>query len=61
MPYKFEVYWTQYHSENILSGLYIEDSLRVVDEASAKTQIAILIRIKGASNIRIKLLETYES
>lgn len=50
MPYKFEVFWTQYRSDWDLS---VTDTLRVVDEKSAKRQIAILLKRKGVSNIGV--------
>ena len=50
MPYKFEVFWTQYRYDWDLS---VTDTLRVVDEKSAKRQIALLLKREGVSNIGV--------
>ena len=50
MPYKFEVFWTQYRYDWDLS---VADTLRVVDEKSAKRQIALLLKREGVSNIGV--------
>ena len=59
MPYKFEVFWSQYQYNGMLAGLEIEDTLRVPTEKDAKRHIAFLLNKEGVSNIGVKLCETW--
>jgi hypothetical protein len=61
MPYKFEVFWTQYQYNGMLAGLEIEDTLRVPTEKDAKRHIALLLNKEGVSNIGVKLCETWSA
>lgn len=59
MPYKFEVFWTQYHYDGFLAGMEFEETLRVPTEKDAKRHIAFLLKKEGISNIGVKLCETW--
>ena len=61
MPYKFEVFWTQYQYAGELAGLNINLRLRCRTIRDVKRKIASLLEddAEGVSNIGVKLCETW--